>query len=143
MRQVAPEPQPLIDLVSRLTYKPNCRFELRDIDRHQGSEGLTLSIYIAGPDTDDFAQTIRVVHYMIVPAASFNEISWRRWLFEQILLVEQHEASEFFKIDGEKVYAPNHGPGYDPYVVREFTTADEREINFRGERGPNRPKEAA
>ena len=138
MRQAAPDPELLFELVKRLEYKPNWAFRLEDADRGQGSEGLTFSIYISGPDTDDVERDIHVVHYMIVPAASFNEISWRRWLFDQILLVEQHEASEFFKIDGEKVYAPNHGPGYDPYVVREFTTPEEREINFRGERGPNR-----
>lgn len=34
---------------------------------------------------------------MPVPAAAYNEQSWTRWLLEQILLVEKHEAMEFFK----------------------------------------------
>ena len=137
--QEAPYPEKLADLISRLEYRPGWDFKLHEIDRGQGSKGLTLAIYIGTIDTDKLPLTIpmHVVHYMPVPPAAYNEASWRRWLFEQILLVEQHEASEFFKIDGNKPYQANHGPGYDPYTIREFTTPEEREINFRGEKGPN------
>lgn len=39
---------------------------------------------------------------------------------------------EFFTIDGVKPYAPNHGPGNDPYVVRELTTDQARRTSFLG-----------
>lgn len=29
-------------------------------------------------------------------------------------------------------YAPNHGPGYNPYIVRELTTDEERRIQYTG-----------
>ncbi len=58
---------------------------------------------------------------MPVPPASYNKRSWQRWLFDQILLVERHETMEFFTIDEEKPYSPNHGPGNDPYIVAELT----------------------
>ena len=35
-------------------------------------------------------------------------------------------ASEFFKVDGERPYQPNHGPGNDPYTIRELTTDEAR-----------------
>jgi hypothetical protein len=97
MRQVAPDPAALRQLVGELAYKPGWRFTLDDIDRGQGSKGLTLCILIDCPDSYQPQHTIRVAHYMIVPAASYNRRSWQRWLFQQILLVEQHEAAEFFR----------------------------------------------
>lgn len=134
--QIAPPADALMDLVRRLGYKPGWRFELENVDRGQGSAGLTLEIFITAPDTNDLTREVHVVHFMIVPAASFNEQSWRRWLFEQILLVEQHEAAEFFRIDGQQPFAPNHGPGFDPYTIREFTTDIDRRTTYRGEVKP-------
>lgn len=131
MQQQAPTPQPLVDLVNSLTYKPGWYFKLADIDRGQGSEGETLTITVCMPDTHS-GDAIAVRHLMIVPAASYNRRSWQRWLFDQILLVEQHEAMEFFKIDGEQPYHPLHGPGNDPYLIAELATDEERRTDFRG-----------
>lgn len=71
-----------------------------------------------------------------MPPASYNRQSWRRWLFEQVLLVERHEACEFFVVDGERPYAPRHGPGNDPYVVVEYAKDEDRRTSFRGEVNP-------
>jgi hypothetical protein len=131
MQQVAPYPWKLQRLVDHLRYKPGWEFALYSLDRGQGSEGLTLQIVIAAPDTNDLDRTIHVAHFMIVPAASYNEESWRRWLFDQILLVEQHEAMEFFKVYGVKPFAPLHGEGQDPYRIAELTTAEDRAKTFR------------
>jgi len=81
----------------------------------------------------DAGETYRVNHYMPVPPAAFDERSWRRWLFDQCLLVERHEAMEFFAIDDERPYAPSHGPGNDPYIVREVGTETDQRTSFRGE----------
>lgn len=119
MQQTAPWPEILESLVTRLEYRPGWRFALEDIPRGQGSAGLTLAIYSLGYDTyhPENGETYRVVHYFPVPPAAFDERSWRRWLLERLLEVEKHEACEFFQIDGERPYAPHHGPGNDPYIV--------------------------
>lgn len=140
MAQSAPYPQALADMVAKLKYRPGWQFSLHNIDRGQGSAGLTLRILIECVDTYNPDQEMRVYHYMIVPAASYNERSWRRWLFEQLLLVERHEAAEFFQIDGVRPYAPNHGPGHDPYIIFEEGTRQEKRTSYLGEeRGTDAP----
>jgi|SRR5277367_675319 len=139
MRQIAPRPDSLYDLVERLIYRPGWRFSLTDIDRGQGSEGLTLIITTLGYNSYhvDDGESYRVNHYMIVPAASYDDRSWLRWLFEQCALVDRHEAMEFFALktddDVTRPYAPSHGPGNDPYLVREVGTDVDQRTSFRGE----------
>lgn len=138
IEQIAPDPAPLRALVARLSYRPGWQFELDDINRGQGSIGLTLAIHTVGYNSyhPERGQTYGVVHYMPVPPAAYNEKSWRRWLLEQILLVERHEACEFFAIGDEHPYAPNHGPGNDPYIIFDLSTDEERRTSFRGEVKP-------
>jgi len=127
----------LRSLVDRLTYMQGWEFKLREnMNRGQGSKGTTLVIYVTCLDSTDpeGEEVIQVAHYMLVPPASYNERSWRRWLFDQILLVERHEAMEFFKIDGKPAYPPAHGPGNDPYLVLEYGTAADAETDFNGVR---------
>lgn len=136
MKQIAPKPQALFDLVDKLRYKAGWTFNLHDIDRGQDCIGLTLCILIETPNSYNPEQLRQVMHYMQVPAAAYNEQSWRHWLLEQVLLVERHETLEFFEIDGVKPYAPNHGPGNDPYIVFELTTDLDRRTQFTGEVKP-------
>jgi hypothetical protein len=133
MTQTAPWPEALERLVKALTYKAGWTFSLEHVDRGQGSVGLTLCILIVTPDSYAPERTMRVMHYFLVPAAAYDERSWRRWLFEQVVLVETHEAGEFFIVDGERPFAPRHGPGNDPYTVVEYATDVDRRTNFRGE----------
>lgn len=140
LKQEAPFPELLAGLVDRLVYRPNWRFRLANHDRGQGSEGLTLIIVTHGYDSYNpkNGETYRVQHFMPVPPASYNEQSWRRWLFDQCLLVERHECCEFFKIDGKRPYAPHHGPGNDPYVVFERGTDEEARTMYTGEVRPSK-----
>jgi hypothetical protein len=117
--QEAPFPEALKTLVDNLEYRPGWKISLVDRDRGQGSIGLTLQIITLGYDSyhPENGENYRVQHFMPVPPAAYNETSWRRWLLDQILLVERHEACEFFKIGGKRPYAPHHGPGNDPYIV--------------------------
>jgi hypothetical protein len=133
--QEAPYPEALAELVTGLTLpsRPGWRVELDIRDRGQGSKGLTLCIYITGPDSYHPEKTIHVVHYFIVPAASYNRRSWQRWLFDRLGDVDTHERCEAFTIDGVKPYAPLHGPGNDPYLVAELATDEDRRTSFRGE----------
>jgi hypothetical protein len=131
---VAPFPAALAGLVAVVRYRPGWVFRLVDnLDRGQGSKGLTLVITVATTNSYPPHEEIRVAHYMPVPPAAYDVRSWQRWLFDQCRLVDQHEACEFFEIDGVKPYAPSHGPGSDPYLIREIGTEIDRKTSFRGE----------
>jgi hypothetical protein len=140
MFQAAPFPEPLARLVESLSYKEGWKFRLEDIDRGQGSTGLTLSIFVSTVNSYPPHRPMSVVHYMIVPPAAYDWRSWQRWLFEQIMRVELHEGMEFFTIHDSpgsehfvKPYAPSHGPGNDPYMVRETGTDTDQRTSFRGD----------
>lgn len=135
MHQEAPYPDILADLVKQLDYRPGWQMYLTedDFDRGQGSKGLTFIAIGQYPDSYHLEQTIRVSHYFPVPPAAYNEASWRRWLLDRILEIERHEACEFFQIDGERPYAPHHGPGNDPYIVFDHGSDVERRTSFRGD----------
>jgi hypothetical protein len=151
MHQEAPYPAALARLVGQLRYRDNWRFELRDIDRGQGSRGLTLIITARVPNSYEPYDDITVAHYMPVPPAAYDERSWQRWLFDQCQLVDRHEAMELFRLvrmpsyvgqDGEqhelieRPYAPSHGPGNDPYLIREIGTRLDQRTAFTGEVNP-------
>lgn len=129
--QEAPFPTELANLVSKCTLDPGWDIWLEHIDRGQGSRGLTLTIRVEVFDSYHLerGRHYRVLHYFPVPPASYNRRSWQRWLFDRYLDVLQHEGAEMFRIDGERPYAPLHGPGNDPYVIHplgEITIQDQR-----------------
>lgn len=133
MTQQAPYPVDLLELVQQCTYREGWNVWLQHEDRGQGSEGLTLTIQTSTVNSYRQDELIAVRHLFIVPAASYDRRSWRRWLFERFRDVESHEAMEFFTIGGEKPYAPSHGPGNDPYILREVGTELDQKTSFRGE----------
>lgn len=140
--QSAPYPAELDRIVRRLRYRPGWRVVLEDIDRGQGSKGLTLCVYTRGFDTYhvDRGENYRVRHPFPVPPAAYNAQSWQRWVLDRLIEVETHEACEFFALVDEdgggeaRPFAPNHGPGWDPYAIRELNTVEAAETTFRGER---------
>jgi hypothetical protein len=144
MTQSAPFPTELAELVEGFHYRPGWRCALVDMVRERvdpnddKSEplawGLTLVITTLGYNAyhPENGQYYGVRHLMIVPAATYNRESWQRWLLNQHFLVEQHETVEFFDVDGERPYAPNHGPGNDPYRVVEYAPDEARRTSFRG-----------
>lgn len=127
--QEAPWPQALEDLCNKLIYKDGWTFDLVLRDRGQGSKGLTLVITTLTVDSyhPEHGNHYRVMHYFPVLPASYDSDTWRRWLLNRIFEVESHEACEFFQIDGERPYAPNHGDGRDPYTVFEYLPPVEAE----------------
>lgn len=138
MRQEAPDPTILRSLVEQLAYRPGWRFRLEDLDRGQGSEGLTFIVTSLGYNSyhPERGETYRVHHYFPVPPAAYDERSWRRWLLERLLELERHEACEFFQIGDERPYAPHHGPGNDPYIVFDHGTDEDVRTSFRGDLNP-------
>ena len=110
----------LADVVARVSYKPGWCVWLKDMERDTehlaGSEGLTLCIAATVQDStsDD---TTTVEHWFAVPPAEYDAETWQRWVLDQVLLVEQHEALEFFRVDGAAPYFPAHGQGRNPYTI--------------------------
>lgn len=141
MAQEAPYPEELADLVSKLRYRQaeGWEFKLQERNRGQGSKGLTLVITRVGPDAYKPEEIIGVNHYMLVPPAAYNRRSWQAWLFDQIMLVEKHEAMENFIIDGHRPFAPLHGPGNDPYLITLVSTDEEKRTAFTGKLNPESP----
>lgn len=132
--QYAPYPKDLEWLVNHCDYRPDWAVKLFDNhDRGQGSIGTTLIITTNTVNSYPPHKSMCVDHLFIVPAAAYDERSWQRWLFECFHQVEFHECMEFFTIDGVKPYAPSHGLGNDPYLLREFGTDEDRCTSFRGE----------
>lgn len=119
----------LRQLVKRATCKPGWRFHLVETPE----EGLRLRISVTGPDAgSDESEEITIWHYFPVPTATYNEPSWQRWMFECCRGVENHELGEFFRIDGERPFAPLHGPGEDPYTVHEYRPDADRRMRQDG-----------
>jgi hypothetical protein len=145
MRQEAPYPHVLAGLVARLAYRPGWTFSLGDVDRGQGSKGLTLTITTCGYNAyhPDRGENYQVNHYVLVPPAAYDARSWQWWLFERCLLVEKHECMEFFAVADSpgsehkvRPYPPAHGNGNDPYLVMEHGTDTDRRMSFRNELNP-------
>lgn len=126
-RQVGPDVSVLADLVRGLSYKPGWSFKLEEISRRWGSEGLTLSIGATVPNSLNPTEGTSVLHLMPVPPSAWDRESWTRWLFDQILLVERHEAMEFFQIDDMRPYFPEHGEGCNFYTIAETKTQEDVE----------------
>jgi hypothetical protein len=103
--------------------------------------GLTLEVHA---HTDDAYHdgSRSVIHYFPVPAATYDKRSWRRWLLDCLIKIETHEACEFLQIDGERPFAPNHGPGRDPYTIFEYAKDIDRRTSFRGEINETRDEAA-
>jgi hypothetical protein len=123
----------LSDIVKQTEYRPGWRVGLVHDTEH---DVVTLEINALGYDTHhvDRGETYRVIHSFIVPPATYNEQSWTRWLLDRYIDVETHEACEFFMVGGRQPFAPNHGPGWDPYGVRELNRVEDAETTFLGER---------
>ena len=119
-RQAGPDDAAAIlaALIPRITYK-HWTLTLTECDRGQGSQGLTLILQAEVPDSLHDGQTVTFAHLMPVPPAAYNEAAWRRWVLEQIILVEKHETLEHYKVDGDAPFFPCHGPGRDPYAILE------------------------
>jgi hypothetical protein len=155
MRQVAPYPEELAGLVDRLRYRRHLGWRVwleddcqRDKPgRHKGeARGLTLIVQRHGPNSYRHDEQMRVNHYFAVPAATYNEQSWARWLFDRLGDVDAHERMEDFVLEEtatdqhgcqarslERPFSPNHGPGWDPYLITVERTATDRRTSFRGD----------
>jgi hypothetical protein len=105
----------LRELVAKAKCKLGWTFRIVDEDG-----ALRMVIRVPGLDAYDENQRRTIDHYFPVPTTTFNEKSWRRWMFEQCRGLENHELGEWFRIGEDRPFVPCHGPGENPYVVHEF-----------------------
>lgn len=119
------------DIVEEVEYRPGWDTNLVEDDGV-----LKLEITSLGYDTHhpERGENYRVIHSFMVPPATYNAQSWTRWLLDRFIDVETHEACEFFRVGGKQPFPPNHGPGWDPYGVRELNRVEDAETTFRGVR---------
>jgi len=118
MRQEAPFPFELAAAVAELRVADLRTWSFRldpECGRHAGARGLTLIITLETADAYRPGEPYTVTHYRWVPPESYDRAAWARWLLDQILLVDRHEIMEGFTIGGQRLFAPGHGGGHDPY----------------------------
>ena len=105
-------------LVAEVKYKPGWKFKIVE---EEGALRLVITDTLCrdaySPDEE---RSMPLAHYHPVPAATYNEKTWKRWIYEQCRRVENHEIGEWLRWGDERPFAPLHGPGEDPYTVHEF-----------------------
>jgi hypothetical protein len=110
----AREPVNLVQVLFGLKYKPNWSFRIVPYK-------LGWKMYCDHQTTHSETGGPTIVHHgMVVPdQPRWGVITWRRWVFDQLILCETHEAGEFFSVNGVKPFAPQHGSAVNPYVIEE------------------------
>lgn len=101
---------------------PHWSFRIIDEDG-----ALRLVIRIDGHDNYNPKKPFRVDHFHPVPITTYNEKSWRRWVFEQCLRTMNHEVGESLRFGQNEIrpFVPMHGPGEDPYTVHEWRSEED------------------
>lgn len=124
-------------LVDEVNYKPGWTMHLEEKDG-----GLFLIITDTKcRDAYDPEHLMHLSHEHPVPmAVTYNEATWKRWIFEQCRRVENHEIGEWLRWGNERPCAPCHGPGEDPYTVHEFRNELDSRVTQNGSvRNPDPP----
>jgi hypothetical protein len=103
-------------VVAAASYKPGWTLRLVDED---GALRLVITDHQCR-DAYNPERHMPLAHYHPVPTATYNERTWRRWVYEQCRRVENHEIGEWLRWGDERPFAPLHGPGEDPYTVHEY-----------------------
>lgn len=108
----------LKDALNEISYErdkpPAGRFRLiLDYDNNYAM----LNIFTYNVDTYNAPDMRHTRHEFVVPVATYNKDTWIRWVFDAILAIETHETTEWFFVNGERIYAPHHGNGEDPYAI--------------------------
>lgn len=104
-------------VVSEAVCKPGWKFRLTDED---GAKRLVIQLRTC--NNYDMIDEYVVNHYHPVPVCTFNEASWRRWVYDKCIATMVHELGEALRFgpDEERPFAPLHGPGENPYTVHEY-----------------------
>lgn len=99
-------------LVTRLAYKPGWTFKVG------GPLGRFLCVFATTPDSIQPGRSRTTQHMWEIPDLA-DEREFVRWVFDRLLDAELHEAGEFFAVDGERPFYPNHQDEGSPYELVE------------------------
>lgn len=91
-----------------LGYKPGWSFKIA------GPGGRYLCAFVTSPDSLHPSVSRCTQHQFEIPDG-LDARGFARWAFDRILQAERHEAAEFFTVNGERPFWPNHEGG-DPYA---------------------------
>lgn len=109
----------LEQVLTEIEYKrdepPLQRFQL--VRREDELNYCILNVFTYNENTYKPGQMRCTRHEFVVPAATYNEAAWLRWVFDRVVSIEVHETAEQFFFRGKRTYAPHHGNGWDPYVL--------------------------
>jgi hypothetical protein len=110
--QQVPPPCCPADVVPTLVYKPGWTFRIA------GPLGSQLCILAVTVDSTNRTSTRATGHAFDLPGPlPYREFV--RWVFDCLLLCEQHEAGEFFTADGFAPFYPHHQGVGSPYDLVE------------------------
>ena len=98
---------------TRLSYKPGWRFKIA------GPNGRFLCVYATTLDSLNPGRSRTTQHMFEIPDDLPDDRAWARWVFARLLDCEQHEAGEFFAIDGVRPFFPHHQDEGSPYELVE------------------------
>lgn len=96
--------------VASLSYKPGWSF------KKAGPLGRYLCVYARTPDSSNPARVRTTQHMFEIPEHLTDRRDFARWAFDCLLLCEQHECGEFFRIGSERPFMPHHQDEGSPYV---------------------------
>ena len=94
--------------VASLRYKPGWTFKVG------GPYNRYLCVFATTPDSGNPSRDRCTQHQFELPDG-LDDRALARWVFDKLLLCEQHEAAEFFTIAGTRPFYPQHNGG-DPYA---------------------------
>jgi hypothetical protein len=104
-------------LLQRITYREGWSF---DVIAHGGwARALRIRVNTTDPHLSRDGRTVGVLidHQFQVPWFVMGEAETLRWLLDNVLAVERHEACEWLQVDGIAPFMPEHGEGSDPYRI--------------------------
>lgn len=84
---------------------------------NEADEIPALHIVSCTPNSYNVQKNIYVNHSFLVPLASYNDRTWKAWVFDCYMKVWRHEVGEMLLFDGIREFAPHHGNGEDPYIT--------------------------
>lgn len=94
-------------LVESLAYKPGWTFKLG------GPGNRYLCIFAKTPDSNNPSRERTTQHMFEIPDTG----DMVRWVFDCLLLCEQHEVGEFFRVGGDRPFFPYHQGEGSPYDI--------------------------
>lgn len=99
-------------LIEAIRYKPGWVLKL-------GGPGRRfLCVFATTADSADPTRH-RCTQHMFELPTGLDHRHLVRWIFDQLLLAELHEAGEFFAVDGFRPYFPHHQDEGSPYELVE------------------------